>query len=450
MPGRTSIPGEGTGYYVAMGRGSRSRQAPGMAAPPVPSRLIPMLAVATLGIFVATTPLAPSARAAIIEPFTPHQTIALSPGIDYVRGTMRTSGGRIQSVRVATVDASDPRAALRSLLSNDRVVGKELPSRLAQRKSTPMARAMVATNGDRSVFGRLDAYAAPHSMHISNGELMVARACTRPTLGIDSTGEGRIDDVRVSVTVQQPQHRDPRTINRVNTHRDDSLVVLYTNRFGRRTGTRSGGTEVIISLPRTLAPSDSQPTKVLRVRRGGGNTWLRAGEAVISVKGSRGKWVRQLRVGQRMDLKTSIVRNVDGTCGGTLRVASGWDDIVEAMGGNFYVARNGQVNAPSGKTYRPSVQRHPRTSVGVTADGRILMVTVDGRQAGYSVGVTLAEMGRLMLSLGARHALNLDGGGSTVMAKRNLATGAFSIANRPSDGRERVHSQALTAFELAP
>ena len=168
------------------------------------------------------------------------------------------------------------------------------------------------------------------------------------------------------------------------------------------------------------------------------------------MKGSRGKWVRQLRMGQRMDLKTSIVRNVDNPCGGKLRVASGWDDVVEAMGGNYYVARNGSVDAPSRREYAPSVQRHPRTSVGVTADGRILMVTVDGRRAGYSVGVTLAEMGRLMISLGARHALNLDGGGSTVMAKRNLATGAFSIANRPSDGRERVHSQALAAFELTP
>lgn len=411
---------------------------------------MPRAAILAVGVLVLASPIVPGADAAITTAFRPSQQIPLAPGIDYAKGTMRTSGGRVQSVRVATIDASNPSTRLRSLLSNDRVVGKERPSRLAQRKSTPTARAMVATNGDRSVFGRLDAYAAPHSMHISNGELMVARACTRPTLGIDRSGEGRIDDVRVVTTVKMPQHRDSRTINRVNTHRDDSLVVLYTRRFGRSTGTRAGGTEVIISMPETLSPSGSQPSRVLRIRRGGGNTALRAGQAVISVKGTRGKWVRQLRVGQHMELKTSIVRNVDNRCGGTLRVASGWDDITEAMGGNFYVARNGQVDAPSRREYAPSVQRHPRTSIGVTADGRILMVTVDGRQPRYSVGVTLAEMGRLMLSLGARHALNLDGGGSTVMAKRNLATGAFQIANRPSDGRERVHSQALVAFELNP
>ena len=406
-----------------------------------------MLALLTV---VAVTPMSPSAHGAITTPFTPTQSISLTPGIDYAKGTMRTTGNRIQSVRVATVDASQPQVRLRSLLSNDRVIGKELPTRIARRNSTAAARAMVATNGDRSVPGRVDAYAAPHSMHISNGELMVGRACTRPTLGIDSSGEGRIDDVRVHVEVKLPQHRDPRWIHRVNTHRDDGLVVLFTKRFGPRTRTRAGGTEVVISLPQKLSPSGSQPVRVLNIRRGGGNTRLRAGQAVISVKGTRGKWVRQLRVGQRMDLDTRVVRNVDNACGGTLREASGWNDIVEAMGGNYYVARNATVDAPSGKAYPLSVQRHPRTSVGVTADGRILMVTVDGRRAGYSVGVTLAEMGRLMLSLGAKHALNLDGGGSTVMAKRNLATGAFSVANRPSDGRERVHSQALVALALAP
>ena len=151
-----------------------------------------------------------------------------------------------------------------------------------------------------------------------------------------------------------------------------------------------------------------------------------------------------------MTLKTSFVRKVDSHCGGKVQVASGWSDVVEAMGGNYFTARGGKVKAPSASTYRSGSQRHPRTNVGVAADGRILMVTVDGRRSGYSVGVTLREMGRLMVSLGAKAALNLDGGGSTVMAKRNLLSGEFKVANRPSDGRERVHSQALVAFETTP
>ena len=63
-----------------------------------------------------------------------------------------------------------------------------------------------------------------------------------------------------------------------------------------------------------------------------------------------------------------------------------------------------------------------------------------------SAGVTLAEMGQLMKSLGAMHAFNLDGGGSTVMARFNASSGRFAVANRPSDGRQRPATQAFAAF----
>jgi exopolysaccharide biosynthesis protein len=115
------------------------------------------------------------------------------------------------------------------------------------------------------------------------------------------------------------------------------------------------------------------------------------------------------------------------------------------MGGGEFTARNGHVDAPGGG---PAGQRHPRTNVGVTADGRVLMVVVDGRRPGYSVGVTLPEIGRLMVSLGATDAINLDGGGSSVMAARLPRTDSFRVVNRPSDGRERRLTQALAVYEV--
>ncbi|MFJ9348224.1 phosphodiester glycosidase family protein [Streptomyces sp. NPDC101237] len=60
--------------------------------------------------------------------------------------------------------------------------------------------------------------------------------------------------------------------------------------------------------------------------------------------------------------------------------------------------------------------RQPRTPAGVDARGRLLPVTVDGRQPGVSEGCTLAEAARFMRSLGAVQALSLDGGGSSAMA----------------------------------
>ena len=90
--------------------------------------------------------------------------------------------------------------------------------------------------------------------------------------------------------------------------------------------------------------------------------------------------------------------------------------------------------------------RHPRTLLGWTAAGDLLLVTIDGRQPGYSNGATLAEAVDLVQSLGATNAINLDGGGSTTFAIR-CATGAC-VANRPSDGRERPVPLALAVVPL--
>ena len=99
-----------------------------------------------------------------------------------------------------------------------------------------------------------------------------------------------------------------------------------------------------------------------------------------------------------------------------------------AVSGSAIVLQAGQVIA------RPeATARHPRSSVGLSADGSsLLIVAVDGRQE-HSRGVTLEELGRLMQSLGAVDALNLDGGGSTALVVKDPGTGVFAIANQPSD-----------------
>jgi hypothetical protein len=85
--------------------------------------------------------------------------------------------------------------------------------------------------------------------------------------------------------------------------------------------------------------------------------------------------------------------------------------------------------------------RHPRTLAGVRSDGTLLLVTVDGRRPGWSAGVTLPEAARLMQALGARDALNLDGGGSSAMTVRGR------VVSRPSDpSGERPVSDALVVL----
>lgn len=95
------------------------------------------------------------------------------------------------------------------------------------------------------------------------------------------------------------------------------------------------------------------------------------------------------------------------------RVTIGPPDAVgtpyDACSGFNYMVRGGTLHGCEGK-------RHPRTALGVTKDGRtlILMVT-DGRQKGRSEGVSIPELGRFMMQFGAWEAINLDGGGSSTL-----------------------------------
>ena len=80
--------------------------------------------------------------------------------------------------------------------------------------------------------------------------------------------------------------------------------------------------------------------------------------------------------------------------------------------------------------------RHPRTAAGVTADGHtLILLAIDGRQPGHSLGVALPELADLMLELGAVDAVNLDGGGSTSFYLRR-ADGSV-VTNQPSGGKWR-------------
>lgn len=109
-----------------------------------------------------------------------------------------------------------------------------------------------------------------------------------------------------------------------------------------------------------------------------------------------------------------------------------------------------QVILKDGKNVATDTKLHPRTGAAISADGQTLwLLTVDGRQAGYSEGCTTVEMGTWFSALGATDAINLDGGGTTTMVLAN-PDGSPRIVNRPIQlgipGRERPSGSHLGIF----
>ena len=118
------------------------------------------------------------------------------------------------------------------------------------------------------------------------------------------------------------------------------------------------------------------------------------------------------------------------------------ENIQEAVGGRVRLMTNGNV-LPQTVT-----ALEPRTASGVTDDNVVYILVADGRNFWYSNGMRYAEMGAVMKALGAKNAINLDGGGSSTFIIRKIAgfeDGRFAIRNWPYDngGVEREVSNGL-------
>lgn len=191
-----------------------------------------------------------------------------------------------------------------------------------------------------------------------------------------------------------------------------------------------------------------------------------AGESVVNdtvvarvVQVRRRAWPLRLDEDQWLVAAGRDVQGLDVAPGDTVRLFSSLPpaatSLREAIGGGPRIVRDGGVSVEDRAEHLSrqfAAGRYPRTALGHSRDGAtVFMVTVDGRQPGYSVGMSLEELARFMcrgLSAFSRsganvhQALNLDGGGSTTMVVQG------EVVNRPSD--PTGESAVANALVLAP
>jgi hypothetical protein len=313
----------------------------------------------------------------------------------------------------------DPRLIrLDSALAMDEIAGAETTSSLAARRG-----ALAAVNG--GYFRTTGIYRGePAGMYAAGGKVLSEPNGPRMEMAVSNAGEAvRIAfsnvAVRSSVTAEDGGRR---MIDGINRPRGDDEIILFTPEFHRTTLTPGGGLEIAVRADRVASAAD-----------GPGSNLVPADGYVLSAGGAAREWaLARFRPGStvRIEIATRAEPPMpfepDWIVGaGPLLVRAG-----EALGA-------GQADA-EGFASDFSRGRHPRTALGVRADGLIVLAVVDGRQPKISVGMTIAELSALMAESGCREAINLDGGGSTTM----VAGGR--VVNHPSDASgERPVSDAL-------
>jgi hypothetical protein len=207
----------------------------------------------------------------------------------------------------------------------------------------------------------------------------------------------------------------------------DELIV-FTPEFHRTTLTKPDGVEVVVRRNRVASISDFT-----------GSTQIPTDGYVISAVGSARKWVKQnLRKGGPANFwwrLSSLYRKQDD---------QKWRTAQNILGAGPQLIRAGKIDITDKQEKMIAnfaTDRHPRTALAQLDSGKILLLTVDGRQPGVSVGMSLQTLAELLLQFGAVEAINLDGGGSTTMVLHN------KIVNKPSDQTgERPVSDAILVF----
>jgi len=342
------------------------------------------------------------------------------PGVSYERQVQFTPHGPVV-VHILRAPRPGGLYALRPLLSNDSLLGRETVTSMQKRA---MASANVAgVNGDLFTFDE----GLPSGMLMQSGVLEAPPHPKRSTLGITDDGSLIIDRVTMLGTWQGSGPK--RALNGLNQRPGAQGISLFTPVWGDDTPNASGTVEVVLEPMPPAAPFTDLTGTVIDIMTGGGTPIPRDGAVLVARGGAASRLAAESAIGAQM-----IVRLV---------LRPQWGAVVDAIGGGPLIVRDGQPVFAALEDFAPSQidPRNPRTAVGQLADGRIVMVAVDGRRSGYSVGVSTFELAQQLVRLGAVTGTALDSGGSTTMAFNG------KLLNRPSDpGGERAVSDSLDVF----
>nr|MDQ2938259.1 phosphodiester glycosidase family protein [Acidobacteriota bacterium] len=348
----------------------------------------------------------------------------VAPGIEYGQTTSGHASKEVLTgpwyINVLRIDLG--RATLKIVRALDEGVGMETVSSLAARY-----RASAATNG--GYFRTTGTYRGESiGLLLLDGKLISEPYNDRADLGLINNGNSTeviFSHLKFSgeISVGSVKH-DVQGLNRPLSANE---LIVFTPEFHRTTLTNPDGMEVVVRASRVVALGDLK-----------GSTEIPSDGYVISAVGSAREWLkRNVHKGSKIAFSWGLNSIEPGDHKDWLRASSllgAGPQLIKA--GKIAITDKDEKMAPGFAT-----DLHPRTAVAMLESGKLLLLTVDGRQPGVSAGMSLNMLAQLLLELGAVEAINLDGGGSTTMVVHD------KIVNRPSDQTgERPVSDAILVF----
>jgi hypothetical protein len=348
------------------------------------------------------------------------QVTELMPGVGYEKIVQFTPHGPVvlHVITAPRPGADNGLYQLAPALAHGTLAGNAEPLTQIQQELAGQA-TVAGINGD---------FPRPGGIVISGGVLLRQPLQTRSSIGIDASGSLRVDRVRFAGTWKGTGQRRP--LAGVNQTPGAGQVVLFTPAYGAPVPRIAGAAEVTLDPFPAALPNTDLTTAVTAVGTGGGDTIPPAGAVLLATGTAAAKLQAEVPVGAQVTTR--------------LILQPTWDGVVGALGGGPVLVKNGRPVFRSLEDFTTDQisSRTPRAGVGQLADGRVVLVAVDGSQPGYSAGMTSFELAQTLQRLGAVTASAVESGGAV--------TAAFDgrLLDRPSDaaGERPVKEALLVAY----
>jgi len=371
-------------------------------------------------------------------------TVPVASGILYSHFAIATSDGPLDMHHLH-IDLGNPSLRLGVGLAHDRLLSEdETVSSMVLRSG-----AVAGINGD---YFDIHESGTPLNIVIQDGHLL--RSPWRfVALAIGKDGRARIVRFRWTGALVLPETGETHPLDGYNSGlSSDGIVAVSDVRGYGAPPPEPGGRQTVAELTpagetaRFLvkqdavvdvsAPNDASRYFVKQI-------WPQQAfyapfpkdEMILIGRGSGSDWL-QRKIAAGVPVQVHLVTDPD------------WHDVQSAIGGGPLLVDEGQlVTDPDPPGPKDRDQRFPLIGVGLSRDGRTMMVVeVDGRQPGLSIGLTRSQLAAYLQDRGAYQAMTLDSGGSATVVARLPGQSVPTVVNSPSDGRERPVADALLIY----
>jgi hypothetical protein len=354
--------------------------------------------------------------ALLLAPSGAARTTQLMPGVTYERILRWTPAGPLV-MYVVTAPKPQGLYRLTPLLSNGTIIGRETVSSMERNASAQMT--TVGVNGD--FFSWRGGW--PSGLLMRSGVVEHQSAIGRAAVGIDTGATLHADRIPWFGRWHGPDGVWY-PVSQMNEPPRKNGLSLFTPVWGGETPAVQGATIVLEPFPPTAPRKDLVGTIV--ALGGGESVDIPPDGAVLVARGTATGPLAALPVGTPVTLRIPLPAD--------------WASVTDAVSAGPTLVKDGRPIFNAGEALTP-VQlrgRAPRTAIGQRADGAIVLVAVDGRRPGWSIGITNWELAQTLVRYGCVTGFALDSGGSTTIAFDG------TVLNRPSDSSgERPVGEAL-------